>query len=170
MLPYCSAHDEWLIMKLLQACQVQYCQQCVKFWWSSPQNLRFSSRLSAMRFHPHVDDWEFVNGFDFANLMHHWCQIIWECGRHRRFPYYYYYLTSICISNATFRFYNRWRHHRCVAILPKILFRLRKQSVLFFHQGGSSVDNLAEVRAFAQALVGLLRWRLHKKIQNSHTQ
>ena len=26
MLPYCSAHDEWLIMKRLQVCQVQYCQ------------------------------------------------------------------------------------------------------------------------------------------------
>ena len=23
MLPYCSAHDEWLIMKLLQVCQVK---------------------------------------------------------------------------------------------------------------------------------------------------
>ena len=23
MLPYCSAHDEWLIMKLLQVCRVQ---------------------------------------------------------------------------------------------------------------------------------------------------
>ena len=31
MLPYCSAHDEWLIIKLLQVCQVQYCQQCVNF-------------------------------------------------------------------------------------------------------------------------------------------
>ena len=31
MLPYCSAHDEWLIMQLLQVCQVQYCQQCVNF-------------------------------------------------------------------------------------------------------------------------------------------
>ena len=31
MLPYCSAHDERLIMKLLQVCQVQYCQQCVNF-------------------------------------------------------------------------------------------------------------------------------------------
>ena len=29
MLPYCSVHDECLIMKLLQVCQVQYCQQCV---------------------------------------------------------------------------------------------------------------------------------------------
>ena len=32
MSPYCSAHDEWLIMKLLQVCRVQYGQQCVKFW------------------------------------------------------------------------------------------------------------------------------------------
>ena len=32
MLPYCSAHDEWLIMKLLHVCQVHYCQQCVKCW------------------------------------------------------------------------------------------------------------------------------------------
>ena len=31
MLPYCSAHDEWLIMKLLQVCQVQFCQQYVNF-------------------------------------------------------------------------------------------------------------------------------------------
>ena len=31
MLPYCSAHDEWLIMKLLQVFRVQYCQQCVNF-------------------------------------------------------------------------------------------------------------------------------------------
>ena len=31
MSPYCSAHDEWLIMKLLQICRVQYCHQCVKF-------------------------------------------------------------------------------------------------------------------------------------------
>ena len=31
MLPYCSVHDESLIMKLLQVCQVQYCQQCVNF-------------------------------------------------------------------------------------------------------------------------------------------
>ena len=31
MLPYCSAQDEWLIMKLLQVCQVLYCQQCVNF-------------------------------------------------------------------------------------------------------------------------------------------
>ena len=31
MLPYCSAYDEWLIMKLLQVCQVLYCQQCVNF-------------------------------------------------------------------------------------------------------------------------------------------
>ena len=30
-LPYRSAHDEWLIMKLLQVCHVQYCQQCVNF-------------------------------------------------------------------------------------------------------------------------------------------
>ena len=30
-LPYCLAHDEWLIMKLLQVCQVQYCQQRVNF-------------------------------------------------------------------------------------------------------------------------------------------
>ena len=29
MLPSCSAHDEWLIMKVLQVCQV--CQQCVNF-------------------------------------------------------------------------------------------------------------------------------------------
>ena len=47
MLPYSSAHDGWLLMKLLQVCHiqycqqcvnffvcpVQYCQQCVKFWW-----------------------------------------------------------------------------------------------------------------------------------------
>ena len=32
-LPYCLAHDEWLIMKLLQVCQVQYCQQCVNFYY-----------------------------------------------------------------------------------------------------------------------------------------
>ena len=31
MLPYRSAHDERLIMKLLQVCQVQYSQQCVNF-------------------------------------------------------------------------------------------------------------------------------------------
>ena len=31
MLPHCSAHDGWLIMKLVQVCQVQYCQQCVNF-------------------------------------------------------------------------------------------------------------------------------------------
>ena len=31
MLPYYSAHDEWLVMKLLQVCQVQYCQQRVNF-------------------------------------------------------------------------------------------------------------------------------------------
>ena len=31
MLPYCSAHDEWLIMKHVQVCQIQYCQQCVNF-------------------------------------------------------------------------------------------------------------------------------------------
>ena len=24
MLPYCSVHDEWLIMKILQVCQVLY--------------------------------------------------------------------------------------------------------------------------------------------------
>ena len=30
---YCSAHDEWLIMKLLQVCQVQYCQQWVNFYY-----------------------------------------------------------------------------------------------------------------------------------------
>ena len=30
---YCSAHDEWLIMKLLQVCRVQYCQQCVNFYY-----------------------------------------------------------------------------------------------------------------------------------------
>ena len=28
---YCSAQDEWLIVKLLQVCQIQYCQQCVNF-------------------------------------------------------------------------------------------------------------------------------------------
>ena len=31
MLLYFSAHDEWLITKLLQVCQVQYSQQCVHF-------------------------------------------------------------------------------------------------------------------------------------------
>ena len=31
MLRFCSAHDEWFIMKLLQVCHVQYCQQCVNF-------------------------------------------------------------------------------------------------------------------------------------------
>ena len=30
-LRFCLAHDEWLIMKLLQVCQVQYCQQFVNF-------------------------------------------------------------------------------------------------------------------------------------------
>ena len=24
MLPYCSAHDEWLLMNMLQVCQLQY--------------------------------------------------------------------------------------------------------------------------------------------------
>ena len=31
LLNYYSAHNEWMIMKLLQVCQVQYCQQCVNF-------------------------------------------------------------------------------------------------------------------------------------------
>ena len=31
MLPYCSPRDEWLIMTLLQVCQVQYCQHFVNF-------------------------------------------------------------------------------------------------------------------------------------------
>ena len=30
---HCSAHDEWLIMKLLQVCQIRYCQQCVNFYY-----------------------------------------------------------------------------------------------------------------------------------------
>ena len=32
-LPYCLAHDEWSIMKLLQVCQVQYCQQYVNVYY-----------------------------------------------------------------------------------------------------------------------------------------
>ena len=32
----------------------------------SPQNIPFSFRLSPARFHPYVDDLEFVNGFNFA--------------------------------------------------------------------------------------------------------
>ena len=32
-LRFCSAHDERLIMKRLQVCQVQYCQQCVNFYY-----------------------------------------------------------------------------------------------------------------------------------------
>ena len=30
-LRFCSAHDEWFILRLLQICHVQYCQQCVNF-------------------------------------------------------------------------------------------------------------------------------------------
>ena len=33
MLPYCSAHDEWLIMKLLQVCQVHYCIVAIVIHW-----------------------------------------------------------------------------------------------------------------------------------------
>ena len=32
MSPYCSAHDKWLIMKLLQVYRVQYCQKRVNFF------------------------------------------------------------------------------------------------------------------------------------------
>ena len=42
MLRYFPAHDEWLIMILLQVCQVQYCQQCVNFqyvWYDTANNV-----------------------------------------------------------------------------------------------------------------------------------
>ena len=49
--PCCSAHDEWLIMKLLQVCQVQYCQQCVKFWWWPNYMLTFKSNDMIVQWH-----------------------------------------------------------------------------------------------------------------------
>ena len=40
MLPYRSAHDEWLTTKPPQVSQVQYCQQCVNFLYvgNNPAN------------------------------------------------------------------------------------------------------------------------------------